>query len=95
MLLVALLGEARVQTFGSTSYGLSTANATYRLADGSSLVLTQSRYALGDGPVYQGGIAPMHPAAKDAPVDDAVKAAAEWAAANSPQCRSGQPKPSL
>jgi hypothetical protein len=45
--------------------------------------------------VYQGGIAPMHPAAKDAPVDDAVKAAAEWAAANSPQCRSGQPKPSL
>jgi hypothetical protein len=95
MLLVALLGEARVQTFGSTSYGLSTANATYRLADGSSLVLTQSRYALGDGPVYQGGIAPMHPAAKDAPVDDAVKAAAEWAAANSPQCGSGQPKPSL
>jgi hypothetical protein len=95
MLLVALLGEARVQTFGSTSYGLSTANATYRLADGSSLVLTQSRYALGDGPVYQGGIAPMHPAAKDAPVDDAVKAAAEWAAANSPQCGSGPPKPSL
>lgn len=91
MLLVALLGEARVQTFGSTSYGLSTANMTYRLADGSSLVLTESRYALGDGPVYQGGIAPMHPAAKDAPVGAAVKEAAEWAAANSPQCGSGRP----
>ena len=86
MLLVALLGEARVQTFGTTSYGLSTANKTYTLADGSTLVLTELRYALGDGPVYQGGIAPMHPAEKGAPVEGAVRTAAEWAAANSPQC---------
>jgi C-terminal processing protease CtpA/Prc len=86
MLLVALLGEQRVQTFGSTSYGLSTANATYPMADGSTLVLTQSRYALGDGPVIQGGIAPMHPGAQNEPVADSVRTAAEWAAANSPQC---------
>lgn len=86
MLLVALLGEERVQTFGSTSYGMSTANMTYPLADGSSLVLTEMRYALGDGAVYQGGIAPMHPAAADGPGADAVRAAAEWAAENSPQC---------
>jgi len=88
MLLVALLGEERVQTFGRASYGMSTANATYPLADGSSLVLTESRYALGDGPVYQGGIPSMHAAAKGEPLDASVKAAAEWAAANSPQCRS-------
>jgi len=91
MLLVALLGETRVQTFGSTSYGLSTANKTYTLADGSTLVLTELRYALGDGPIYQGGIAPMHPAEKGAPVEDAVRTAAEWAAANSPQCGARPP----
>jgi hypothetical protein len=92
MLLVALLGEDRVQTFGSTSYGKSTANVTYAMPDGSSLVLTEARYALGDGPVYQGGIAPLHPAAQGEPVAAAVKTAAEWAAANSPQC-SGPAKP--
>ena len=91
MLLVALLGETRVQTFGSTSYGLSTANKTYTLADGSTLVLTELRYAIGDGPIYQGGIAPMHPAEKGAPAEDAVRTAAEWAAANSPQCGAKAP----
>jgi hypothetical protein len=91
MLLVALLGEERVQTFGGTSYGMSTANATYPLADGSSLVLTQSRYALGDGPVYQGGIPAMHPGAANEPVEDAVKSAAEWAAASSPRCAAKTP----
>jgi hypothetical protein len=94
MLLVALLGESRVQTFGSTSYGMSTANMTYRLADGASLVLTEQRYALGDSPVYQGGIAPMYPGAQNEPVDDAVRTAAEWAAANSPQC-SAKPQPGV
>lgn len=91
MLLVALLGETRVQTFGSTSYGLSTANKTYTLADGSTLVLTELRYAIGDGPIYQGGIAPVHPAEKGAPAEDAVRTAAEWAAANSPQCGAKAP----
>jgi hypothetical protein len=94
MLLVALLGESRVQTFGNTSYGMSTANMTYRLADGASLVLTEQRYALGDAPVYQGGIAPMHPGAHNEPVADSVKTAAEWAAANSPQC-SAKPQPGI
>jgi hypothetical protein len=87
MLLVALLGEGRVQTFGQTSQGLSTANATYVLADGSTLVLTEKRYALGDGPVYRGGIPAMHPSEKGEPADDTVRAAAEWAAAHSPKCK--------
>ena len=86
MLLVALLGEARVQTFGQTSHGLSTANATYPLADGSTLVLTTKRYALGDGPVYRGGIPAMHPSEKGEPADAAVRTAVEWAAAQSPAC---------
>jgi len=89
MLLVALLGENRVQTFGQTSRGLSTANNTYPLADGSKLVLTEMRYAVGDGPVYRGGIPAMHPVEKGAPVDAATRAAAEWAAANSPACGPG------
>lgn len=91
MLLVALLGEERVQTFGQTSYGLSTANSTNLLPDGSLLFLTESRYALGDGPVYRSGIAAMHPAQKGATVDVAVHMAAEWAAANSPRCQAAQP----
>lgn len=86
MLLVALLGEQRVQTFGQTSYGLSTGNKTHALPDGSTLVLTGMRYALGDGPVYRGGIPAMHPSEKGEPVDAAVKTAAEWAAAHSPAC---------
>jgi hypothetical protein len=86
MLLVALLGESRVQTFGQTSYGLSTANQTYPLADGSQLVLTEMRYAQGEQPAYRGGIPVMHPSEQGAPVDSAVKAAAEWAAAHSAAC---------
>lgn len=91
MLLVALMGEERVQTFGRTSYGMSTANMSYRLADGSTLVLTVSRYALGDGPVYHGGIAPMHPASAGEALDASLRTAAEWAAANSPRCKAAQP----
>ena len=88
MLLVALMGEARVRTFGRTSHGMSTANATHMLPDGSTLVLTEMRYALGDGPVIRGGIPPMQPAAAEAPWEESVGEAAEWAAAHSPRCAS-------
>ena len=86
MLLVALLGEQRVHTFGQTSDGRSTLNNTYPLADGSLLVLTELRYALGDGPLYRGGIPAMHPSEKGEPADATVRTAAEWAAAHSPKC---------
>jgi C-terminal processing protease CtpA/Prc len=86
MLLVALMGEERVRTFGQTSYGMSTVNQMHPLPDGSTLLLTQMRYALGDGPVFHGGIAPMQPAAAGETWDVTVRAAAEWAAANSPRC---------
>jgi hypothetical protein len=88
MLLVALMGEARVRTFGQTSYGMSTANMTYTLPDGALFVLTQARSALADGPVFRGGIAPMQPAPKGEPVEASLKTAAEWAAASSPRCTS-------
>jgi hypothetical protein len=90
MLLMALMGEERVRTFGQTSYGMSTANATYPLKDGSTLVLTQARYALGNGPVYRGGIPPMQPAPKGEPVEASLRTAAEWVAANSPRCTPAQ-----
>jgi hypothetical protein len=86
MLLVALMGEERVRTFGQTSYGMSTANQVYWLPDGAMLLLTQLRYALGDGPVFRGGIAPMQPAPKGESADVSLRTAAEWAAAHSPRC---------
>ena len=89
MLLVALMGEARVRTFGRTSYGMSTANATHQLPDGATLVLTEMRYALGDGPVIRGGIPAMQPAAAGETWDASVSTAAEWAAAHSPRCAPG------
>jgi hypothetical protein len=91
MLLIALLGEARVETFGNTSSGMTTANATYGLADGSTLVLTQSRYALGHGPIYRGGVAPMHQFNAEETLNGGVTMAAKWVAANSPRCSSAAP----
>jgi len=86
MLLVALMGEARVRTFGQTSAGMSTANMTYTLPDGALFVLTQARSALVDGPVFRGGIAPMQPAPKGESTETSLRTAAEWVAANSPGC---------
>jgi hypothetical protein len=91
MLLVALLGEARVQTFGQTSFGQTTANGVHPLPDGSTLVLSELRYALDDGPVYRDGIPPMHPQPKGEPLAASVQAAAEWVAAHSPQCGTAGP----
>jgi hypothetical protein len=86
MLLVALMGEERVRTFGQTSYGMSTVNQMHPLPDGGTLLLTQMRYALADSPVFHGGIAPMQPAPQGESADTSLKTAAEWAAAHSPRC---------
>lgn len=88
MLLVALMAEgARARTFGYTSHGLTTANNTHQLADGSMLALTTMRYAIGDAPVIRGGIAPQVPAAAGMTAADIVRQAADWAARSSPLCR--------
>lgn len=88
MLLVALLGEGeRIQTFGHTSQGSTTANRSHVLPDGSMLLLTTSRYALGDTAPIRGGIPPQVPAPAGATHASTVRQAAEWAAMASPLCR--------
>ncbi|MEH6434800.1 S41 family peptidase [Massilia sp. DD77] len=85
MLLVALMGEGeRVRTFGTVSHGMTTANMSYPMADGSTLILSERRYAVGDAPVIRGGIPAQVSAAAGAA---AVRQAAEWAASRSPLCR--------
>jgi hypothetical protein len=92
MLLVALLGEGeRVQTFGRSSSGMSTANSTYPLPDGAMLVLTEKRYAIGDKPVFRGPIPAGRPAAPGEPIKDVVRQAAQWAADKSPLCAARPP----
>lgn len=88
MLLVALLGEGeRVRTFGHRSQGSTTANKSHVLPDGSMLLLTTSRYALGDTAPIRGSILPQVPARADETAADTVRRAAEWAAQSSPMCR--------
>lgn len=87
MLLVALMGEGeRVQTFGRTSAGMSTANTSYPMPDGSMLILTTNRYAVGEQPVIHGGIPVAHPAAPEDSAEAIVLRAAEWAVSKSPLC---------
>lgn len=88
MLLMALLGEGeRVRTFGHPSQGSTTANNSHVLPDGSMLLLTTSRYALGDAAPIRGSIAPQVPASENESAAGTVRRAAEWAAQSSPMCR--------
>lgn len=88
MLLVALMGEGpRTRTFGQTSFGATTANVAHRMADGSMLALTTSRYAVGDAPVIRSGIAPEVPTRPGESARDTLLHAATWAAQSSPLCR--------
>lgn len=87
MLLIALMGEgSRTRTFGQTSYGATTANVAHRMADGSMLALTTSRYAIGDAPVIRGGIAPEVPTLPGESARETLLHAATWAAQSSPLC---------
>jgi hypothetical protein len=89
MLYVALLGEGkRVNTFGHGTRGLSTANVTYSMPDGSLLVLTEKRYALGDQFVLRGSIPVDHRSPDGESLIDTTQRAAEWVSHESPLCRS-------
>jgi hypothetical protein len=88
MLLVAMLGEGeRVRTFGHTSQGSTAANRSHALPDGSMLLLTTSRYALGDAAPIRGGIPAQVPATTGATHADTVRQAADWAARAATLCR--------
>jgi hypothetical protein len=87
MLAVVLLGEGRrVRTFGWETAGKTTANVTHPMPDGASLLLSVSRYAIGEGDTIRGRIRPMQAAAPDGTLDDVLRAAAQWAASSSPAC---------
>ncbi|MFC0250437.1 S41 family peptidase [Massilia consociata] len=88
MLLVALLGEGgRTRSFGRTSQGMTTANRTYTLDDGSYFMLSEKRYAVGNAAPIRGGIVPQQAATADEPRSAIVLRAAQWAASESPLCK--------
>ncbi len=94
MVEIALLGEEpRVRTFGATTYGATTANRVYDMPDGSTMLLSVARYAVGDKPVFRGGIVPMEPAGAGESAQAVVQRAANWAAANSPLCKGAPSRP--
>lgn len=79
---VALAFKGRAQTLliGEPTAGLTTANATYSLSDGSMLVLTFCQEADCSGHVCDGSIVPdkLIPAAPAAGDDPAKEAAVSW-----------------
>jgi C-terminal processing protease CtpA/Prc len=79
---VALAFKGRAQTLlmGEPTAGLTTANATYPLSDGSMLVLTFCQEADGSGHVCDGSIVPdkLVPAVPAAGDDPAKEAAVSW-----------------
>jgi C-terminal processing protease CtpA/Prc len=58
---VAFRGWDRSRSFGQATFGLSTANHTFALADGSLLAITTSVFADRTGRVYGGPIEPDQP----------------------------------
>jgi carboxyl-terminal processing protease len=58
---LAFKGKEGVQLFGEPTAGLTTANATYKLSDGSMLVLTVCREADRNGNIQEGRIHPDRP----------------------------------
>ncbi len=56
--LLSFLGRPRTRTFGLPTCGLTTSNGTHELADGSSLLLTDSLMADRLGRVYEDGVMP-------------------------------------
>lgn len=84
MIAIALQGEpGRSRSFGAQTYGMTTANVPLEMPDNATLLLTTSRYALGEQPVIRGKLAPD----VALPAPEAVQRAAEWAVAQSPACR--------
>ncbi len=78
---ISFLGRPDTRSFGLPTYGLSTANAGYRLRDGAVLNLTVATDADRTGHLYGEEIQP------DTTVADALAAALPWVEA-APVCRS-------
>jgi hypothetical protein len=74
MVAIALRGEPGARTFGQKTYGATTANVVTPLPDEATVLLTTSRYAIGDEPPLRGPLAPDMPAAAGDSADSADSA---------------------
>ncbi len=85
---IAFRGRQATRSFGSATYGLSTGNVVYPLADGSLLVLTRSVDLDRNGKAYGGKIEPDQAVATlpDAGTDSVMDAATAWLT-GLPSCR--------
>jgi hypothetical protein len=80
MVAVALRGQPGARTFGHTTYGATTANVPTALPDGATVLLTTSRYALGNEPALHGPLVPDVPAAAGDSPGTTLLQAVTWAA---------------
>ncbi len=80
--LLSFVGRANTRTFGEPSYGLSTANQPFRLADGSALAITTAVMADRRGRVYGERVTPdeivVSPSHNAASNDEVAVEAAHW-----------------
>ncbi|WP_158637090.1 S41 family peptidase [Arenimonas daejeonensis] len=89
--LVSFIGRANTRSFGTATYGVSTANAPFPLDDGAALAITTALQADRTGRTYGGAIAPDEPVRSDATAvsladDPVVSAARTWLQAR-PACQ--------
>ena len=82
-LVISFRGRPGARTFGTSTYGLPTANQTFALADGALLMLTTAREADRTGRVYDGLIQPdehvdIDWATLGTPNDPVLTAAIHW-----------------
>jgi len=84
MVAIALRGEPKARTFGQKTYGATTGNVVTALPDGATLLLTTSRYAIGDGPPLRGPLLPDVPAQVGDSSDATLRQAVSWAARDCP-----------
>jgi C-terminal processing protease CtpA/Prc len=79
---ISFKGRARTRSFGSPTAGLSTANATYALPDGSMIVLTTAIEADRTGKTYGQKVDPDEviagPNSSAAESDSTAAAAVRW-----------------
>lgn len=74
MIALAFIGRAKTKTFGSPTYGFTTANTVQSLSDGAMLVITESRVRDRTGKDYFGAIVPDELVS----VETSEKSAADW-----------------
>lgn len=80
MVAIALRGEPGARTFGQKTYGATTSNVVTALPDGATVLLTTSRYAIGDGLPLRGPLVPDAPPAAGDSADATLRQAISWVA---------------